>query len=326
MRKIESVLKSKQLKYEEEKPIRWPFMKVLRESNWKQFYPEIDPYVEVYQYRDNMYCMYCDSLDGHGDPWMYLIVGPENAMLIDTGFGLGDLKGLCDYLSGSKELIVVNTHSHPDHAGGNPQFPEIWCHVLEKEKMESINNPNCRDRWFDAESGKGKFAEFDANDLVELKHYEIRTFENHHLFDLGDGYLVEAYHLPGHSSGQTAFYDHVNKTLFEGDTTSCISPRTNKYAEYETVEALHDGLVDMKPIFDEISGVFPGHGPLDQSPIILQYLLDTTERIMKDPENYDYVRTNQGPHHEDVYLKCIYEGSGIRYKTDCVFKNGKVIA
>ncbi|MFQ9073117.1 MAG: hypothetical protein ACLR43_10615 [Faecalibacillus faecis] len=36
-------------------------------------------------------------------------------MLIDTAFGLGDLKGLIHKLIGDKEIIVCNTHCHIDH-------------------------------------------------------------------------------------------------------------------------------------------------------------------------------------------------------------------
>ena len=72
----------------------WAFMKMLREQDrTKKVYP-VDPYVEVYQFRDNLYGLLTESADGMGDPWMYLLIGPEKAMLVDTGFGIGNLKGL----------------------------------------------------------------------------------------------------------------------------------------------------------------------------------------------------------------------------------------
>jgi len=46
---------------------------------------------------------------------MYLLEGSERALLVDTGFGMGNLKGLCEELSGGKPIVVVNTHSHGDH-------------------------------------------------------------------------------------------------------------------------------------------------------------------------------------------------------------------
>ena len=58
---------------------------------------------------------------------MFLIEGDETAMLIETGAGMGDLKAQVEKLT-DKPLIVVNTHGHVDHAGGNFQFPQVWLH------------------------------------------------------------------------------------------------------------------------------------------------------------------------------------------------------
>ncbi len=55
---------------------------------------------------------------------------PEKALLIDTAFGLGDIKGLADYLSGGKELVVVNTRPHPDHGFGNHGKGKIIQNVV----------------------------------------------------------------------------------------------------------------------------------------------------------------------------------------------------
>ena len=51
-RPIKSDLKSRRFVWDEERAIRWPYYKILREfSTLKQFYPEIDPYAEVYRMR-----------------------------------------------------------------------------------------------------------------------------------------------------------------------------------------------------------------------------------------------------------------------------------
>lgn len=42
--------------------------------------------------------------------------------------------------------------------------------------------------------------------------------EDGHIFDLGDGYEVELVMLPGHSPGQSGYYDHHNHIIFTGDT------------------------------------------------------------------------------------------------------------
>ena len=81
-RYIKSDLKTKLLNPEKEKPSRWSFLKVLREySTLKQFYPEINPYAEVYKFREDVYCIFYDGIRT-AEMWCYLIDGPEKALVI----------------------------------------------------------------------------------------------------------------------------------------------------------------------------------------------------------------------------------------------------
>ncbi len=318
-RPIKSNLKSKQIIWEPERPLRWSFMKILREfSTLKREYP-VNPYTEVYKFRDNLYCIFTDSMGSGGDPWMYLIDGPEKCMLIDTGFGVGDLKGLVKELVGDKPIIVVNTHSHVDHAYGNCQFDTIYCHENEVQRLKDQLSSNMWDRLFD-ESGKPKYTEFDPNDLIPYREYEIIGVLDNQLFDLGGGYMVEAVPLPGHSPGQCGFYDHQNHTIFIGDTggISGAAP-DDPLRKFCTVTALRDALVKLKPRFSEIEGVFPGHGMLDQSSITLQYLLDAAEAVIAHPDWYDGKREfmRDGKMVESL-TKNIYQGSAIRYNMNCI--------
>src|SRR5437867_7145868 len=58
--------------------------------------------------------------DNHVDD-IYLLEGKDSTLLIDAGLGLADLKDFVQTLT-SKPLIIVNTHAHPDHSGGDFQF------------------------------------------------------------------------------------------------------------------------------------------------------------------------------------------------------------
>ena len=58
----------------------------------------------------------------------YLIEGDDKAILLDTGFGYGDLKAFVDTLT-TLPYEVILTHGHPDHAGGrlcNGSQPGWW--------------------------------------------------------------------------------------------------------------------------------------------------------------------------------------------------------
>ncbi len=334
-RPIKSDLKSRERIFEPEHPFRWSFMKILREySTLKEFYPEINPYTECYKVRDNTWALYNDTFDGAGAVWMYLINGPEKAMIVDTSFGVGDLKGLIRHLVGDKEIIVANTHAHFDHAYGNAQFDRAYCHEYEVPDMQSKNNAHIWDYLFnqtdhpvmvageEVAPGQPLYTEFDPADVIEYKPYEIVGIPNHYEFDLGQGYIVEAILIPGHTPGQCGYFDHQTGCFFIGDTTGIGGkPKGAPFREMCTVEAMHDELEKLQPRLTEISGVFPGHGPWDIHPVCLRNLYNTTCQILKDPYNYDAYNEFE---RDGVLVrsasKNINQWTSVRYNPDFVWK------
>ena len=61
---------------------------------------------------------------------MFLLVGDEKAMLIDTGVGIGDLAGFAQTLT-DKPLMVCYSHNHVDHIGGAGAFDQAFLHPKE---------------------------------------------------------------------------------------------------------------------------------------------------------------------------------------------------
>jgi glyoxylase-like metal-dependent hydrolase (beta-lactamase superfamily II) len=55
---------------------------------------------------------------------MYLVAGQDRALLIDTGWGEGDLPAHVATLT-DLPLTVINTHGHRDHSPGNEQGDSI---------------------------------------------------------------------------------------------------------------------------------------------------------------------------------------------------------
>ena len=58
---------------------------------------------------------------------IFLLIGDEKAMVIDTGIGIGDLKGFIRTLT-DKPLMVCFTHDHADHVGGASAFDQGFIH------------------------------------------------------------------------------------------------------------------------------------------------------------------------------------------------------
>ena len=78
-------------------------------------------------------------IDDHGGDNMYLVEGKDSALLIDTGTGVADLASFVKTLT-QLPVIVVNTHGHPDHSGGNFQYEKIYAQPSDFEQIDFFTN------------------------------------------------------------------------------------------------------------------------------------------------------------------------------------------
>ena len=102
--------------------------------------PASDGWFEVYEISPRLFAI---QEPGHfEEPISSLLLGEQLAALIDTGCGVGDLRGVVDELT-DLPVVVVNTHTHIDHLGGNRQF----------ERIAMLEHPRSREV---AEQGVGR--------------------------------------------------------------------------------------------------------------------------------------------------------------------------
>lgn len=143
---------------------------------------------------------------GPGRVFSSLIVGEEKALVIDTGYGIGDYLG---YLRGltDKPLVVVNTHGHIDHASGNSQFGSAWLNPQDWALADWHTSIEMR-RQSDGSAGYA--------DLLVDGPWEKLPLEEGQAFDLG-GRAVTAHRCAGHTRGSMSFLDSKTKILFTGD-------------------------------------------------------------------------------------------------------------
>lgn len=151
---------------------------------------------------------------------MFLIAGTEKAMLIDTGAGMGDLKAQVEKLT-DKPLIVVNTHGHVDHAGGNFQFKEVWMHADDFSAADWMCTLSERQEY--VRSRLAVFAPEQTQEAVDslqpCADYEKKALTEGQVFDLGDREL-EVIFTPGHTHGSVCFLDRRYRRIFTGDTVN----------------------------------------------------------------------------------------------------------
>src|SRR5690348_14579729 len=82
-----------------------------------------DSWFEVYQLVPGVFAIY----EPHQaeEVISYLITGKKSALLFDTGMGISDIKKITAQLT-RLPIVVVNSHTHNDHVGGNWQFDTVY--------------------------------------------------------------------------------------------------------------------------------------------------------------------------------------------------------
>jgi len=143
-------------------------------------------------------------IDESGAANCYLVVGEEKALLIDSCWGSGDLKGCVTQLT-HKPIVVTTTHRHPDHTFGARQFGDYY--VSEKDNIFF-------NRILDSQL-MGRLSQ-KANTKLWVKRSKPLSLEDGHVFHLGKR-DIETISIPGHTAGSVMYIDHANKLLFTGD-------------------------------------------------------------------------------------------------------------
>src|SRR5580658_4484232 len=147
----------------------------------------------------------------------YLIVGQKRAMLFDTGMGISDVKKVVAELTGLP-VVVLNSHTHDDHVGGNWEFSTIYGMDTD------FTRENARGSRVDAQAEItpdqicGTLPrEFDSK-AYATRPWKITAYTHDgDRFDLG-GRTLEVISTPGHTPDSISLLDRVNGLLFTGDT------------------------------------------------------------------------------------------------------------
>lgn len=203
---------------------------------------------------------------------IYLVEGEELALVIDTGLGYQNLKLYIETIT-DKPLVVVNTHGHPDHAGGNHVFEQIHIHKDELDALKYYTSESVMIDTFE------RFVKQAMPSHLLDKHKTpppLITIDDGFQFDLGNR-VVEVIHIPGHSPGSIALYDRKSKNMFTGDMAN-----EHIWLQVKYVTSVKDFLASIRKLQSykiSVNRLLPGHGePL--SPNHLDTLEAAAEKLM----------------------------------------------
>ena len=175
-----------------------------------------EDWFEVYAVADGVFAIY--EPGQFEEVISYLVLGDSRALLFDTGLGIGDISAVARSLT-DLDIVVLNSHSHYDHIGGNHQFGDILG--LDTPFTRSRARGSGRDAVAEFLSPGWVWKEFPQGfdpETFESRAYTItRTVEDGDVIDLG-GRRVEVLVTPGHAPDSLCLLDRDNRLLFTGDT------------------------------------------------------------------------------------------------------------
>lgn len=193
--------------------------------------------------------------DGYVDN-IYLIEGKDSALLFDTGLGPANLRDFVGRLT-RLPLIVVNSHSHPDHSGGDYQFPKVYAHPKDFEMIRMFSSNHIRKLMQMTMVGIRIPDSLKYPVTDTLYPVNLLPVVDGHIFDLGDRKL-EVIEVPGHTPGSICLLDHKDKVLYTGDndnTLVWLQPR-----DAMPLEIYLQSLKKINNRAAEFTTLFPGHG------------------------------------------------------------------
>ncbi len=239
-------------------------------------------------------------------PNVYLVVGSERAVFVDTAYGkTEEVDGYLEFwrsVSTPEIAAIILTHRHGDHIGGAMRMRtetggDVICHAAEKEAIESdFVSARMPDQPYQQPGDP-------AIDLDNIPGTKVdAAVGDGDTLALGDATL-EFIHTPGHTMGSLCIFHRESGVLFSGDMilgtgTTVISPEHGDMAAY---------IASMRKLLEYDSRLIaPGHGPVIDTP---QDKLNELirHRIAREEQIVELV--DAGNRSIDALLDAIYAGN-----------------
>ena len=194
----------------------------------------------------------------------YLVIGEERALLFDTGLGMSPIRTVVEQLT-SVPIVVLNSHTHFDHIGGNAEFDRILAFDSPYTRANQRRFPH---QELAGEVAPEAFCD-GAPEGLDTGSFHTRpwspsgTVRDGDTLDLG-GRVLEVLHVPGHTPDSLALIDRENRLLWTGDTYYDATiwiyvPET----DLEAYERSLDRLAALAPSVDRL---LPAHNTVSADP------------------------------------------------------------
>ena len=200
--------------------------------------------------------------------YSYLLEGDDEAFVIDSGYGSGNIREFCQTLTRKPVRRIANTHDHFDHTANNCYF-DLCYMSRETQPLAAIPYPSFEGITFPRDYQVQIVGD---GDVIPLRGSDLLVFK-----------------IPDHAVGSLAFLDKGARTLFSGDELGLPSgkPLTGSVARWA---GYMEKLLRYRDDYDAIYG---GGGAVD--PQIVERYLDNARYILAGHEG---APTGPAPQHD----------------------------
>lgn len=229
----------------------------------------------------------------------YLIVGDSANLLFDTGMGMASISTVVKELS-PNPVIVINSHTHYDHMGGNYEFESVyavdtaytkhfagagWTHAQVQQEVKP--DAFCADHLPGLDTANYFIKPYQDNIVRYVKDGDV--------LDLG-GRQIEVLQTPGHTPDGISLLDRARGYLWTGDAyyeaTLWLFFEGTDLAAYEKTVKRYAALAP------DLKSIFPAHNTTPAEPTHLIDLDVAFQSILQGEAKE--VITDERTHPEDT--------------------------
>lgn len=168
-------------------------------------------YFSVTKYNDNLYQIK-DSLGVLST----LVIGEKKALLLDTCYGIGNLKEEVEKIT-KLPLIVVNSHGHMDHCSGNYQFDNVYINSKDVKLCREHNDVNMKQNNIERAKKLNVLPEnFDIDKYLISGCGKLNEINVGTKINLGN-LIINVVAMEGHTQGSIGLYIKNWKLLLVSD-------------------------------------------------------------------------------------------------------------
>ncbi len=237
---------------------------------FKNFKEVITPYswFKVYEVGDGVYAI--AEPFNYQEVISYLIIGSERNILFDTGMGMDRISNVVKELS-PLPVIVINSHTHYDHIGGNHEFETVYAiDTAYTEQFSSIgwNHDQVKQEVTSEAFCSKRLPTLDTASY-KIKPYKdkIKKFiTDGDTIDIG-GRIIEILQVPGHTPDCVALLDRSSGYLWTGDMY--YEARIWLFFEGTNLNAYEKSISRFAGLAPTLKAVFPAHNKPTALPLHL---------------------------------------------------------